>query len=238
MSHSKIDLPIGNIRDAFQWARQAHEKTPAAHKAAFGDNVKVIDPAIKGKGDICYIINNSRSSSSVIVVFPGSNDWIDWFLNFFRFNKPKNGIHPGFEKSMEMMQDQIAQELKRLQPTAALFTGISRGGAMADYALEKFGPLINGNIDCITFVQPKVFTKDWYNKNSNWPSVKDNTNVRYLRVFMANDPVSDMPPARAGYIFKGKDLQLGTRMSKWKRRLFGWREHKIAVIQSHLDRVQ
>ncbi len=236
------------ILNALDYAEAAHYKSADELKAIYGDAVTVIDPLLKGKGDACVIINHG---DLVVIAFPGSNDWIDWVLNLYRANRPKNNkVLAGMQYGLDLMGDMIMEVLQNLKPDRYLITGVSRGGGLSDLFLEFWGPRLgNVQIDCITFAQPRVLTRDWY-KSINIP-MKDRPNVNYLRVHMANDIVTKLPREKYGYTFYGQDLELGRKYS-WREQFYmtyrayrehgriglrGIEEHSVEVLREALQQL-
>ncbi|NIT58381.1 MAG: hypothetical protein GWN00_19785 [Aliifodinibius sp.] len=235
------------ILEAFQYAKVAHEKSAKQLEEQFGKSLTVIDPFSKGNGDACYIIDEGER---LVIAFPGSNDIVDWILNFYKFHEVESGMHKGIKLGLETMVDEIVANLVDKNPDKVLITGVSRGGALADAFLELYtAVLANAEIDCITFAQPRVFTNDHY---KNLLTVKSAANVRYLRVHMANDVVPKIPPSKYGYTHRGESLRLGKKLSWWKQLRSAWKarretgeyalagfdEHKIDVHEKHLKKLK
>ena len=202
-------------------------------KGRYGEALTIIDPLIKSKGDACYIINEGER---VVLIFPGSNDVIDWILNFYKYDKPVDGIHPGIKLGIELLAEKIIAKLLELKPNTLCIYGFSRGAALADAYLELYGDAIPCEIDCITYAQPKLFTQAFYDKI---PSMKDRSNVYFLRVEMANDVVTKIPFKKYGYRFKGNYLTLGKKIPWYKQLRMFWlrlknnKEFFLAGISEH-----
>lgn len=205
------------ILEAFYFADMAHSKSEDELIKTFGNNVFVIDPFVKGIGDACIII---KDGEQVIVAFPGSKDIVHWVLNFYKYDNPESGVHPGMLVLIESMAEQILTKVMSLAPKKILITGISRGGGVADVFLETYSHLLDVPADCMTFAQPCVFTDDYYKNNF---SMKDAKNVRYLRVAMANDLVPKIPQSKYGYKHKGDALNLGLKMPWYKQLKLTWK---------------
>jgi len=234
------------ILDAFHYAEVVHQKDAEELTKLWGDSLTIIDPLLKGKGDACYII---KEDDRVVVAFPGSNDWVDWVLNFYKTHEVEDGMHKGMKIGLDLMAKQIMSRLKALNPDKILITGVSRGGALADLFMELYGDvLIAADIDGITFAQPMVFTKDYYR---GMVSMKDAQHVNYLRVYMANDVVKDLPFKKHGYTHRGDSLQIGHKLFWWQQAIQMWqawkneegfvlagiKEHDTVVYLKHLKEI-
>lgn len=196
------------IKEAWKYAELAYR--PAAElNGLFGNAVTTIDPLLPDLGDACHVIDEGWR---VVVAFPGSNDWIDWLLNFAAL--PDDGMHKGFKESIEELADDILVVLDRLRPDKILITGHSRGGGDAKTFLELYAHRLDyAHITCITFAAPRVTTQEFY----SIPRAKQLPNVRYVRVHTDADPVPDLPPEKLGWFDDGPVLVITPKVPFWRR---------------------
>lgn len=201
------------IREAFNFAELAYRGHDQL-KMLFGSSITIIDPLLPELGDACYIIDEGDRA---VVMFPGSNDVLDWALNLDA--RDEHGLHAGFLRGLESMAEEILERLGQLRPAAIFITGHSRGGALADMMLERLGHhLIDSDIDCITFAQPRIATAAYY----AIPSIKQMPSVRYLRVHNDGDPAPHLPPSRWGWVHHGPDLAIGQSLTRMERLRRWW----------------
>ncbi len=144
------------IREAWQYAELAYRPSVEL-SSLFGRSLTIIDPALPDLGDACYLINEGER---VVIVFPGSDDAVDWVLNLDA--REEHGLHAGFARGLDAMAEEILERIGQLRPATILITGHSRGGALADMMLELYAHhLIDSDIDCITFAQPRIATAEF-----------------------------------------------------------------------------
>jgi len=201
-----MNFSTTEIKDAWGYAEHAYLKQ-AELKRIFGDSLTIFDPKLQGIGDACYLIEEGER---VVVAFPGSNDIKDWLLNF-RFSKTDDGFfHKGFTKDLAEMLHKIINRIEKINPNSVLITGHSRGGAVADLFAEMASPYLRCDINCITFAQPRIATKAYY-------TLLAPSNVKKLRVTVANDIVVDVPPRWFGFVHSGEHMELGNPLSLWEK---------------------
>lgn len=105
---------------------------------------------------VAYIVSGS---DVVVVVFRGTDDTEDWFINanMYLHYLEVGEIHTGFAGAYGMVQTSIVEEVTRLKPKPVWITGHSLGGAMALTCAVDMIEFQNQSVDgVITFGQPKI----------------------------------------------------------------------------------
>ena len=199
---------ISEIWEAWSYAEIAYREQVEL-SSLFGDTITIFDHGIAGVGDAAYVVDEGDRA---VVMFPGSNDVKDWILNL-KFDE-EDGLHSGFLHDLDRIGYDIVSQIHTLGATRVLVTGHSRGGALADVFLERYGHLTDCPVDCVTFAQPRVATRQYYESSA---AGKDQSGIRYLRVYTANDAVPHLPPSRFGYVHRGAELELGQPLSWWQK---------------------
>lgn len=123
-----------------------------------------------------------------VVVFQGSNDVPDWFVNFDATfaTHPWGRVHAGFYRSWLRLRDAVSREIG-LRP--AILTGHSLGGALAVLAAHD----IVYTSKVVTFGAPRVGDNDFV---SGFQAAMLGHAERYVYQF---DPVPLLPGYLAGY---------------------------------------
>lgn len=89
------------------------------------------------------------------VAFRYSSTGIDWLTDFFAW--PINGIHSGFAASYFSLIKSLVEDIKDCDPEEIVFTGFSKGGALAQIANED--QIFTCPTEAIVFGAPKSMVK-------------------------------------------------------------------------------
>lgn len=204
---------LDEIKTAWSYADIAYKKQSELKKQ-FGDKLTIIDRGIKELGDACYLI---EQGDELIITLPGSDDWLDWIMNLINNIAVRDGLYDGFRTQLDKMAPEILTVINDLRPKKIRLQGHSRGAAMAHVLLELYLDDYGGDIDCITFAEPRIATDIYYEAMG---SMVHAGNVRYLRVYCEHDPVPMVPLARHGFVHVGESLKLKPKLKgSWWRRL-------------------
>ena len=164
-----------------------------------------------------------------VVAFDGSNDLGDWINNLKATTT--DDIHNGFYDSFAMFADDIEGYLTQIGDyESVIFTGHSRGGALATVAASFF--VLEGvlkSASCITFGAPKVGDRDFRDNYNRLPI--DHTGYRN-----GWDIVTYLPPSFTGYRHVGKLVKI---KRPWYRKFlmtFRIKDHFVAAYDKALKK--
>ena len=168
--------------------------------------VTIAPKRIAKDNDVCRVYSDNKT---LIIAFDGSNDLKDWVSNF-RAGR-YDDEHKGFFDSFDKFKKALAGILTQLpRPRQVIFTGHSRGGALATLAAKHFTEVRTiKRCSCITFGAPKVGDREFRNDYNLLPI--DHTGYRN-----GWDIVTYLPPSVTGYRHVGKIIRL---KRPWYRKL-------------------
>jgi len=139
----------------------------------------------------------------------------DWVSNLNAFDRNKNGIHDGFDKAVAPFLADIQNAIINIPHSSVLFTGHSRGGALAVLAAHYI------NVKCyvVTFAAPGQGDAEFIIK------VNLNDNLSVINVRVGEDCVPTLPP---GTEHSGETIWL--KKKKWRglpliRRFYNIADH-------------
>jgi hypothetical protein len=154
----------------------------------------------------------------VVIVFRGTDDKADWFVNLNAFSSPSShgAIHQGFFNAYQGLTSQIVTLIKMNHQKHLWITGHSLGGALALICAYDLAANENYEIDgVITFGQPMVAHKQLADY------IGEKLSGRYAHYVNESDVVARVAP---GYSHCGSLVWFtngGIKQSKPKRKLVG-----------------
>lgn len=126
-----------------------------AYSGAFPYGFEVLYSACIGFDEVSVL----KSGATVFVVCTGSDDTFDWLSNMFAIKKRigKIRIHRGFHNSLKRVKNSVKQALSEAEFEHLVFTGHSRGAAIAQLLAWFFSNYYK--VECCTFASPRVGNK-------------------------------------------------------------------------------
>ena len=109
------------------------------------------------QSDKNYNIYKSYCGKYNIVSFRGTRTKQDWVYNL-DIRESSNGFHNGFMTKFEEIKEQLNIDLENTSPKDLIFTGYSRGGALATLACMEYPEYSKF---CITFASPHYCSKEY-----------------------------------------------------------------------------
>lgn len=178
--------------------------------------------------DNCRVYYN-LDNMNCIIAFDGSNDLKDWVSNL-RASKT-GGVHIGLQLSFDKFVHDLVNLLQNWQ-TGVIFTGHSRGGALATIAARHFAKHnLLKSCSCVTFGASKVGDQDFRNEYNLLPI--DHTGYRN-----GWDIFTYSPPGVTGYRHVGKIVRL---KRPWYRKYlltFRIRDHFMAAYDKAINELK
>lgn len=179
--------------------------------------------------DTCRIYKSGGRSKACVIAFDGSNDLKDWISNF-RAGKTDD-THKGFFNSFALFTEKVGKYIMDHDFSTVIFTGHSRGGALATVAARYFIDTgLLGSCSCITFGSPRVGNRVFRDEYNRLPI--DHTN--YINGW---DIVTYLPPAAFGNRRVGKNVRL---KRPWYRKLlltFRAKDHFMKSYNKSLNKL-
>lgn len=149
--------------------------------------------------DNIYIV---RKLGQTFIVCLGTEFSIaEWLMNF-KFLKKNikylGRIHRGFHRNLRELWD-LLQDTGVLNEPNLIFTGHSRGAAIASLLAVSYAKLYNREPKLVTFGSPRV-------GNKKWLSTFNESGVEGIRVAINSDPVTKIP--MINYCHVGEPLEI------------------------------
>ena len=104
-----------------------------------------------------YEIIKSNNGNYNVVSFSGTRTKQDWMYNL-DIRESSNGFHNGFVTKFEEIKEQLLIDLDIIHTKEFVFTGYSRGGALATLACKEYHEYCT---HCITFASPHFCSKEY-----------------------------------------------------------------------------